>query len=136
MPIEPIATRNAWGTCSVVAKGSELVTITPLIYKPGQRDEEFKRLSALIDEVAISLPGFVGTQSWCSADGELVNASNYWQDEASSRAFATHPRHLEAKRQYRKWYAGYQVVISRVERAYGDGAVSSFVANDRHARHA
>lgn len=107
--------------------------IAAFIYKPGQQDQEFQHLSALIDEVASSLPGFVGSQSWRSADGELVNASYYWQDQASIRAFATHPRHLEAKRQYRKWYAGYQVVIAKVERAYGDGGVSSFVVNDRQA---
>lgn len=106
--------------------------IAAFIYKPGQRDDEFTRLSALIDEVAGSLPGFVGSQSWTSTDGELVNASYYWQDEASIRAFANHPRHLEAKHQYRKWYAGYQVVISKVERAYGDGTISSFVADNRH----
>ncbi|MFW0757459.1 antibiotic biosynthesis monooxygenase family protein [Pseudomonas sp. H11T01] len=105
--------------------------IAAFIYTPGQRDEEFNRLSAIIDEVAISIPGFVGTQSWSSADGQLVNASYYWQDEASIKAFASHPTHLEAKRQYRKWYEGYQVVISRVERAYGDGTIMSFVTNNR-----
>ncbi|MFS2067596.1 antibiotic biosynthesis monooxygenase family protein [Pseudomonas sp. CT11-2] len=110
--------------------------IASFIYKPGQRDEEFNRLSTLIDEVAISIEGFVGTQSWCSADGELVNASYYWQDEASIREFASHPRHLEAKRQYRKWYAGYQVVIAKVERAYGDDSFELFVPNGRRAANA
>ncbi len=106
--------------------------IAAFIYKPGQADEEFQRLSAIIDEVAASLPGFVGAQSWANADQGLVNASYYWEDEASIQAFARHPRHLEAKRQYRRWYAGYQVVISRVERVYGDGGIDSLLASDRH----
>ncbi|NBF05889.1 antibiotic biosynthesis monooxygenase [Pseudomonas sp. Fl5BN2] len=106
--------------------------IAAFIYKPGQRDEEFHRLSAIIDEIAISLPGFVGTQSWTSADQQLINASYYWEDEASIQAFARHPAHLEAKRQYQRWYAGYQVVISKVERAYGDGAITQLLANNRH----
>ncbi|MDP9519402.1 antibiotic biosynthesis monooxygenase family protein [Pseudomonas protegens] len=108
--------------------------IAAFIYKPGQRDEEFHRLSALIDEIAISLPGFVGAQSWTSADQALINASYYWEDEASIQAFARHPRHLEAKRQYRRWYAGYQVVISKVERTYGDGAIAQLLSNDRQGQ--
>ena len=88
MPIEPIATRNAWGDMFGGGKG----------FRTGHHH------------------------------------AAHLQTRATGRSLD--PRHLEAKRQYRKWYAGYQVVISRVERAYGDGTVSSFVANDRHARHA
>ena len=54
----------------------------------------------------------------------LVNASYYWHDRAALEAFARHPRHLEAKRQYRRWYEGYHVVVSHVERAYGDGTLA------------
>ncbi|WP_404937387.1 antibiotic biosynthesis monooxygenase [Pseudomonas sp. JDS08PS003] len=108
--------------------------IAAFIYKPGQRDEKFHRLSAIIDDIAISLPGFVGAQSWTSADRTLINASYYWEDEASIQAFARHPRHLEAKRQYRRWYAGYQVVISKVERTYGDGAIAQLLSNDRQGQ--
>jgi heme-degrading monooxygenase HmoA len=105
--------------------------IAAFIYKPGQRDEEFQRLSAIIDEIAHSLPGFVGSQSWVSADQQLINASYYWEDEASISAFARHPQHLAAKRQYQRWYAGYQVVISKVERTYGDGRISPLLGNSR-----
>lgn len=38
--------------------------IAAFIYKLGEVDEEFHRLSAMIDEVAASLPGFVGAESW------------------------------------------------------------------------
>lgn len=106
--------------------------IAAFIYTPGQQDAEFTRLSALIDEIANGLPGFVGAESWRSVDGLKINASYYWRDQDSLRAFATHPTHLEAKRQYRKWYAGFQVIISRVERSYGDGSMSLLVEDERH----
>lgn len=106
--------------------------IAAFIYKPGQRDAEFERLTGLIDSLAQSMPGYAGAESWRSADGGLVNASYYWHDEASIRAFASHPTHLEAKRQYRQWYGGYHVVISRVERAYGDGTIEHPVPINRH----
>ncbi|NWB60966.1 antibiotic biosynthesis monooxygenase, partial [Pseudomonas sp. F1002] len=62
--------------------------IAAFIYKPGERDDEFQRLTNLIDALAARLPGYVGAESWRSADGGLINASYYWRDEASIRAFA------------------------------------------------
>ncbi|AQV98568.1 antibiotic biosynthesis monooxygenase [Cupriavidus necator] len=105
--------------------------IAAFIYRPGQADDAFHRLSALIDEIAAGMPGFVGAESWRSPDGQLFNASYYWRDKESLQAFATHPRHLDAKRQYRKWYDGYHVVISEVQRAYGDGSLQHFVPDSR-----
>ncbi|MBU9141913.1 antibiotic biosynthesis monooxygenase family protein [Burkholderia multivorans] len=107
--------------------------IAAFIYKPGEVDDEFHRLSAIIDGIAASLPGFVGAEFWRSADGRLVNASYYWRDEASLKAFASAPQHLDAKRQFRKWYGEYHVVISKVERAYGDGSVEHFVPDSRRS---
>ncbi|MGS0890947.1 antibiotic biosynthesis monooxygenase family protein [Burkholderia stagnalis] len=108
--------------------------IAAFIYRPGEIDDAFRTLSAAIDALAASLPGFAGAESWRSADGMQVNATYYWHDEASLRAFASDPRHLEAKRQYRKWYGGYHVIVSKVERAYGDGAFAHWVPDTRAAR--
>lgn len=105
--------------------------IAAFIYKPGTIDDEFHRLSAIIDSVAASLPGFVGAESWRSADGQLFNATYYWRDQDSLRAFASSPEHLDAKRQFRKWYGGYHVVVSKVERAYGDGSFQHLVPDSR-----
>ncbi|WGS46538.1 DUF4188 domain-containing protein [Burkholderia sp. JSH-S8] len=107
--------------------------IAAFIYAPGETDDAFRALSATIDAVAASLPGFAGAESWRSADGERINATYYWHDEASLRAFAADPRHLDAKRQYRKWYGGYHVIVSKVERAYGDAAFGHVVADTRRA---
>lgn len=87
---------------------------------PGQYDEQFHQLNARIDEVARANPGFIGVESWQSADGSRRCATYYWRDLESLEAFSRAPAHLEAKRAYARWYEGYQIVISQVVRSYGD----------------
>lgn len=87
---------------------------------PGQYDEQFHQLNARIDEVARANPGFIGVESWQSADGSRRCATYYWRDLESLREFSRAPAHLEAKRAYARWYEGYQIVISQVVRSYGD----------------
>lgn len=91
------------------------------IFQPGSYDAEFHRLDALIDEVAHSLPGFLGSETWVSQDGLTRNATYYGTDLETLRVFSKHPDHREVKRNYAKWYSGYHVIISKVERVYGDG---------------
>ncbi len=92
-------------------------------WEPGVYDAEFHRLNQAIDEVARSLPGFLGVESWQSADASRKNAIYYWDSLETLEAFSTHPTHLEAKKQYARWYKGYHVVISEVLRSYGDGRI-------------
>lgn len=101
------------------------------IFEPGDYDEEFHSLDDRIHEAAESIGGFLGRESWQSADGSKVNATYYWTDKESLREFSTHPIHLEAKRQYRKWYRGFHVVISKVQRSYGDGNLPHITPNER-----
>jgi len=105
--------------------------IASFIYTPGQYDDEFHRLNAIIDALAKSLPGFLGTESWQSTNNNRRNATYYWRDLDTLKAFSMHPAHQEAKRQYTKWYEGYHVVISEVVRSYGDGALGHATPNDR-----
>lgn len=107
------------------------MVIASFIYSPGQYDEEFHRLNAIIDALARSLPGFLGTESWTATEGSRRNATYYWSDLETLKQFAAHPAHQEAKRQYARWYEGYHIVISEVLRSYGDGSLSHFTANDR-----
>jgi heme-degrading monooxygenase HmoA len=102
------------------------------IWEPGEYDAEFHRLNALIDGVARSLPSFLGTDSWQSPDGQRKCVNYYWTDLDTLKAFSTHPTHLEAKRQYFKWYDGYHIVISQVLRSYGDNAFSHITPNQRN----
>ena len=94
------------------------------IFQPGTYDAQFHRLDALIEKVARSLEGFLGSETWMSPDGKTKNATYYWADLETLRDFSRHPDHLEAKRNYAKWYDGYHVVVSKVERVYGDGAIA------------
>src|SRR4030066_1801705 len=92
------------------------------IFEPAQYDAEFHCLNAVIDSVARSLPGFLGVESWQSADGRRRNATYFWDNLDTLEAFSAHPAHQEAKRQYARWYNGYHIVISKVVRSDGDGA--------------
>jgi hypothetical protein len=91
------------------------------IWEPGTYDAEFHRLNDLINKVAQSSDGFLGSESWQSADGLRKCANYYWSDLETLRTFSIHPVHKEAKKQYARWYKGYYIVISEVIRAYGDG---------------
>lgn len=102
------------------------------IFEPGHYDETFYELDMKIAAFAESMSGFIGKEVWQSEDGKRVNSTYYWRDEDSITAFARHPKHIEAKKQYSKWYTGYQVVISKVERSYGDGKINHLMpANQR-----
>lgn len=101
------------------------------IFEPGDYDDEFHALNAKIDEVAESLPGFLGTESWQSADGRRRNAVYYWESLDALRAFSRDPKHQEAKRQYSRWYNGYHVIIAEVQKTYGDGGIDHITPNAR-----
>lgn len=60
------------------------------------------------------------------AGWQAVNATYYWETMDELQAFARHPSHVEAKRQYSRWYEGYHVVVSEVIRSYGDGAFAHY----------
>jgi heme-degrading monooxygenase HmoA len=96
-------------------------------WQPGEYDAEFHRLNAEIDAVATSMADFLGVESWRSPDGTRGNAVYYWRSLEALHAFGTHPAHLEAKRQYARWYAGYRVVVAEVLREYGDGRMGAWV---------
>ncbi|HWR96527.1 MAG TPA: antibiotic biosynthesis monooxygenase [Arenimonas sp.] len=101
------------------------------IWEPGTVDAEFHRLNELIEQVALALPGFLGVEPWQNQDGSRRCANYYWADLDTLRAFSTHPAHLEAKRQYARWYKGYHIVISEVIRSYGDGHFPHITPNHR-----
>jgi hypothetical protein len=77
------------------------------IFRPGTYDDEFHRLNKLIDAAAKATEGFLGSETWKSFD------------------------HLEAKKQYSRWYDGYHIVVSEVIRSYGDDVIQHLTPNDR-----
>ena len=101
------------------------------IFKPGTYDDEFHRLNDLIDTAANNTEGYLGAETWHSADGKTLNATYYWETLEALKQFSRDPNHLEAKKQYSRWYDGYHIVISEVIRSYGDDALEHITPNDR-----
>lgn len=101
------------------------------IWEPGTYDAEFHRLNALIDQVAQSLPGYLGVESWQNADATRRCANYYWADLETLKQFSAHPTHQQAKRNYARWYNGYHIVVSEVIRSYGDGSFAHITPNSR-----
>jgi len=101
------------------------------IFKPGTYDDEFHRLNDLIDAAANATEGYLGAETWKSPDGEMFNALYYWETLEALQEFSRHPTHLEAKKQYSRWYDGYHIVISEVLKSYGDNTIAHFTPNDR-----
>ena len=104
------------------------------IFEPGTYDDRFLALDAQIEAAAAANPGYLGRDTWQTADGARINATYYWQDLESLKAFSADPNHQEAKRNYQLWYKGFHIVISEVIRSYGDGAFSHITPNSRAAR--
>ena len=104
------------------------------IFEPGTYDARFHELNALIDAAARATPGYLGAESWRSPDGNRANSTYYWDSLEALREFSTHPQHVEAKREYQRWYRGYHIVISEVVKSYGDGAFAHFTPNVRATR--
>jgi hypothetical protein len=103
-------------------------------FAPGKYDEEFHTLDKAIGEYAESLPGYVGVERWISPDGLKRNSMYYFKDMETIQTFAKFPEHLDAKKQYAKWYDGYEVVISEIKASYGDGKIAS-VLNEKRPDH-
>ncbi|HSC13006.1 MAG TPA: DUF4188 domain-containing protein [Rhodanobacteraceae bacterium] len=104
------------------------------IFEPGTDDARFHELNALIDAAARATPGYLGAESWRSPDGSRANSTYYWESLEALREFSTHPKHVEAKREYQRWYRGYHIVISKIVKSYGDGAFAHYTPNTRVAR--
>lgn len=102
------------------------------IFKPGTYDDEFHRLNGLIDEAANATEGYLGAETWQSGDGKVLNATYYWESLEALKSFSRNPHHLEAKKQYSRWYSGYHIVVSEVIRSYGDETIPHFTPNDRN----
>jgi heme-degrading monooxygenase HmoA len=101
------------------------------IFEPATYDARFHALDAQIEAAAQSNPGFLGRETWQSEDGKRFNATYYWADQESLKGFSQNPQHLEAKRDYQRWYKGFHIVISEVIRSYGDDQLTHITPNHR-----
>ena len=97
------------------------------IFAKGDWDEAFHRLDAAIAEVARTLPGYLGEESWENPTTGLLSNVYYWDSLASLQALVQHPSHLAAKARQGEWLNGYQVLVSQVLRCYGDGRLQGLL---------
>lgn len=81
-------------------------------------DHDYAATAARMEELAQSMPGFLGIESARGADGFGITVS-YWRDEASIAAWRKHGEHVLAQeRGRREWYLHYDIRIARVDRSY------------------
>lgn len=92
-------------------------------FAKGRFDDDFHALDRVIAEVAKSIPGYLGEESWENAQTGLVSNVYYWASMDALHALMSHPSHREAKARQGRWLEGYQVVIAEVIRTYGDGRI-------------
>ncbi len=93
------------------------------IFRIKKEDETFKRFNELVNRAAESNPGFVRRESWSNeAEGKRA-VVYYWESIEALAEFSRHPDHLEAKRRYREWYSGYEVIVAEVVRRSSDGGL-------------
>jgi heme-degrading monooxygenase HmoA len=90
------------------------------IFRPGDYDADFHRLDAEIDAIAKATPGYLGSRTWQSEDGTVLNAVYRWKHLDNLKEFSRSSPHLQAKSEYQRWYQGYEVVVAKVISRYGD----------------
>lgn len=94
------------------------------IFDKKQFDDQFYQLDQAIAEAAKQTTGYMGEEAWENAETGRVSNVYYWQSLDGLHELMNHPKHIEAKAAQSNWLNGYQVVISQVIRAYGDGTIS------------
>ena len=105
------------------------------IFDKKQFDEKFYQLDLEIAEIAKKTVGYIGEEAWESPDNGRISNVYYWETLDGLQELMKNPKHQEAKAAQGNWLNGYQVIVSQVIRAYGDGIIqhptSAFV-NSNH----
>ncbi len=83
-----------------------------------EEDADYAAWAARMDELAATMPGFLGQETVRQPDGMGVSVS-YWEDEDAIAAWRAQSDHMEAQRRGREsWYHWYRVRVARIEREY------------------
>lgn len=81
-------------------------------------DRDYAATAERMEELARSMPGFLGIESARNAEGFGITVS-YWRDEESIAGWRRNSEHVIAQeRGKREWYLHYDIRIAKVERAY------------------
>ena len=85
--------------------------------QPG--DGGYSATSDRMEQLARDQPGYLGLESTRDADGFGITVS-YWRDEESIARWRAHAEHAIAQARGRgEWYAGFELRVAKVERAWG-----------------
>ena len=85
-------------------------------------DGGYGETASRMEELARTVPGYLGIESARSADGFGITVS-YWASEAAIAEWKRHMEHRSAQaRGKREWYEHYEIRVAKVERAYGGPA--------------
>ena len=98
-------------------------------FAKGEFDDEFHALDNVIAQLAKSIPGYLGEETWENHATGLVSNVYYWATMEALQKLMTHPAHIAAKQRQGRWLKGYQVVIAQVVSCYGDGGIPHPLAN-------
>ena len=84
----------------------------------GDEVEGYAEAAERMLELAALQPGYLGVESARGTDGFGITVS-YWQSLDAIAGWKRNAEHLEAQKNGRlRWYAHYDLRISRVEKAY------------------
>lgn len=105
--------RNAQHIRELISSESSVYSAT-FTFRIKNVDSEFERLNDIIDKVANSNHGFLGKEAWSNQEDNKKSVVYYWNSLDALKKFSNHPDHQKAKQEYKKWYSGYEVIISEV----------------------
>jgi len=79
----------------------------------------YTRTAALMDQLAVKVPGYLGIESTRDPKTGLGITVSYWRDEAAIQAWKAQADHVMARQAGRdRWYASYALRVAKVEREY------------------
>lgn len=82
-----------------------------------ETDAAYGEAANRMEQLAATMPGYLGIESARSADGTGITVS-YWVDEQAVADWRAHPEHLDVQAQGRAdWYRWYELRVAQVDRA-------------------
>ena len=83
-------------------------------------DHGYSETAERMQELAASMPGYIGFESARNDDGFGI-AISYWDSEEAMKNWKNQSEHLAAQKRGREtWYKDYHVRVAKVEREYTD----------------
>jgi len=80
--------------------------------------EGYSEMADKMDELAKTMPGYVGRESSRDESGFAMTVS-YWADEEAVKGWKAQSQHLLAQKNGKeRWYSHYRLRVAKVERAY------------------